>query len=216
MSETQIREAIVDLGRHLHTRQLLAAADGNISYRLSDSRILITPKGMNKARIRPSDLAVINLDNQIQHGEPSSERLMHLEIYRRAPLARAIVHAHPPTAIAWSLARPHWSELPTDALPEVILAAGRIPIAPYARPGTQAMGDVLAPFLPECRLMILARHGALCWGEDLDEAGNGIERLEQLAIILTQTELLGGAQPLDSSEIEALKRLRTQIGPRII
>ncbi len=216
MSETQVREAIVALCRHLHTRQLLAAADGNISYRLNDKRILITPKGVNKAHIRPEELAVITLDNQIEHGEPSSERLMHLEVYRRAPLARAIVHAHLPTAIAWSLARPHWSELPIDALPEVIIAAGRIPIAPYARPGSQAMGDVLTPFLPECRLMILARHGALCWGEDLAEAGNGIERLEQLATILKQAELLGGAHPLPESEILALKALRTQIGNRII
>ena len=142
-------------------------------------------------------------------GNPSGERLMHLEIYRRCPEARCVVHAHPPTAVAWSLARPEWTVLPADALPEVILAAGRIPIAPYARPGTLAMGEVLAPLLPEHRLMILARHGALCWGESLEEAVGGIERLEHVCTMLKLAHDLGGARPLPTDEIEALRRMRT-------
>jgi len=207
---------LITICQHLHQRNLLAAADGNVSIRLDDDTILITPTGINKAQLTPKQLAIIDLSGTILQGNPSSERLMHLAIYNACPHAKAVVHAHPPTAIAWSLAKPHLNALPSDSLPEVILAAGHIPIAPYARPGTAAMGDVLLPFLPEHRLFILARHGGLCWGESLEEASNGIERLEQVSQILLSAELLGGAKPLDTTELLAIRALRQQLGPKII
>jgi len=140
---------------------------------------------------------------------------MHLAVYRACPEARVIVHAHPPTAIAWTLARPDLTELPTDALPELLLAAGRVPIVPYARPGTEEMGTVLLPFLPAHRLLLLSRHGALAWGESMEEAVNGIERVEHGALILKAAEELGGTTPLPEAELEALRTLRARIGPRL-
>ena len=132
------------------------------------------------------------------------------------PEAKAIVHAHPPTAIAWSLARPDLEELPSDGLPEVILAAGRIPIVPMALPGTEAMGSNLLPFLPAHRLLILARHGGLCWGTHLEEAVGGMERLEQVATILWKAETLGGAKPMSTEELQELRSLRAKLGPKVI
>lgn len=211
-----IREKIVEICKTLNLKNMLAAADGNISVRLSDNEILITPSGKNKARITPEDIAVITLDNRVLSGNPSSERLMHLEVYRRCEKAKAVVHAHPPTAIALSVARPEWKELPSDALSEVILAVGTVPIANYARPGTQDMGDVLAPHLPKCRVMILARHGALSWGEDLEEAYNGMERLEHSCVILKMAEELGGITSLPSSEVRYLHELRKKLGERTL
>jgi len=213
---SQQADTIITICQHLHSRNLLAAADGNISIRLDDETILITPTGINKAQITTQQLAKVHLSGTVLEGNPSSERLMHLAIYNACPQAKAVVHAHPPTAIAWSVAKPHLKALPSDSLPEVILAAGEIPIAPYARPGTAMMGEVLLPFLPAHRLFILARHGGLCWGESLEEASNGIERLEQVSQILLTAELLGGAKPLDEKEIAAIKALRQQIGPKII
>ena len=211
-----IAEEIIRYGRYAHHKSLLAAADGNISYRHSDEEIWITPSARSKAWLTQEDLACITTKNEILHGSPSSERLMHLAIYNAVPEARAVFHAHPMAAIALSLARPDWSELPTDSLPEIIIAAGKIPIVPYARPGTQAMGDALLPYLPLCRLLILARHGAVCWGESIEAAYNGIERLEQVCTILIQTEMLGGAEALPASEISALQTLRKRLGPKII
>lgn len=210
------RAQIVEICRRLHARQLIAAADGNVSYRVSDNEIWITPSGMNKGFIRPEDVARIDIENQILSGKPSGERLMHLEVYRTCPEARAIVHAHPPTAIAWSIARPDWTELPGASMSEVILAVGRLPIAPYARPGTQAMGDVLRPLAPAHRVMILARHGALSWGENLEEAYNGIERLEAVAQILKTAHALGGWHDLPAAEIQALHAMRAQMGPQTL
>jgi L-fuculose-phosphate aldolase len=212
----QLSEQIVAVCRDLSQRGYLAAADGNISLKLSDNEILFTPSGRNKARIDASEMALVRLDGTILEGNPSGERLMHLEVYRRAPLARAVVHAHPPTAIAWSIARPDWTELPADAMSELILAVGSIPFVPYARPGTQNMGDVLAPFLPQNRVMILSRHGALSWGESLEEAHNGMDRLEHTAHILKLATELGGITSLPANEVTILREMRKSLGPRTL
>lgn len=207
---------IIDIAKRLNQKNFLASADGNISFRLSDGTILITPSGRNKAFIHEDELAIVTLDNKILKGTPSGERLMHLEVYNRCPKARAIVHAHPPYAIAWSIAHPELTELPKECLSELILATGGVPIAPYARPGTQDMGSVLAPYLPQHRVMILSRHGALAWGEDLDEAYNGMERLEHTALILSIAKSLGGLTQLPDSEVTALLKMRQHIGERIL
>ncbi len=205
-------QLIVEICQRLHRRNMLAAADGNISYRVSDDEILITPSGIAKAFMRPEQMAVINLNGEILKGQPSTERLMHLEIFKSCSEAKAIVHAHPPTAIAWSIAKPHLTELPSDCLSEVILATGRIPFVPYARPGTADMGSVLKPFLPAHRAMILRNHGAIAWGADLDEAYRGMERIEHSAQILASALQLGGLHPLPPEEIAYLHELRKKIG----
>ena len=207
---------VIEACRRLHQAGLLAAADGNVSVRLDDGRIAITPSGVPKSQLTLQDFAFLDLEGKVLQGRPSTERLMHLAVYRAVPEAKAVVHAHPVTAIAWTLARPELTELPSDALPEVILAAGRIPIVPMATPGTEDMGAKLLPFLPAHRLMILARHGGLAWGETLQEAAGGLERLEQVARILLAAEQLGGAKPLPEAELVQLRAQREKMGPRII
>jgi L-fuculose-phosphate aldolase len=211
-----IKKQMIAVAKALHGKNMLAAADGNISYRISDDEIFITPSGKPKALVKPDDIAVINLKNEILSGTPSSERLMHLAVYENCPQARCVIHAHPATAIAWSIARPDLTELPSGCLSELILAAGRVPIAPYARPGTKTMGDVLKPFLPASRIIILARHGAITWGEDLQEALNGMERLEHTATILLHATQLGGITFLPEEEIVELHAMRKIIGERIL
>lgn len=216
MNESEILASLCEAGRRLHARNLLAAADGNLSARLDDGRIAMTPSGVSKAQLRPDDFAFLSLDGTVLSGRPSTERLMHLAVYRACPKARAVAHAHPPTAIAWSLAHPELDFLPDEAMPEVILAAGRIPFVPYARPGTEAMGEVLRPFLPQHRLLILSRHGGLCWGESVEETANGLERLEHVCQILLSAEHLGGARPLPVQELEALRTIRAGMGSKVL
>lgn len=141
---------------------------------------------------------------------------MHLAIFRACPEARAVVHAHPPTAIAWTVAQPGLAQLSGDALPEVVLAAGAIPIVPYARPGTPAVGESLRAYLPAHRALVLARHGAVCWGESAEEAYGGMERIEHVAQILKAAHELGGVTALPSEEVAALAGLRAKLGPRLL
>ncbi len=208
----RIATDIVEICERLHRRNMLAGADGNISYRISDDEILITPSGIAKAFMNSEQMSVINLKGEVLVGKPSTERLMHLEIYKSTPKAQAIIHAHPPTAIAWSIAEPKLSMLPSNCLSEVILATGDIPFVPYARPGTDQMGEVLKPFLPKHRALILRNHGAVAWGEDLDEAYRGMERIEHSAHILAMAKQIGGLIPLPKEEVEYLYELRKKIG----
>lgn len=208
----RIASDIVEICERLHSRNMLAAADGNISYRISDDEILITPSGIAKAYMNTEQMAVINLKGEVLVGSPSSERQMHLEIFKASTKAQAVIHAHPLTAIAWSIAAPDLNKLPSDCLSEVILATGDIPFVPYARPGTAQMGEVLKPYLPQHRALILRNHGAVTWGESLAEAYRGMERIEHSAQILAQAQQLGGLHPLPKEEIDYLYELRKKIG----
>lgn len=216
VSVKKIKLQILEICKRLHARNMLAAADGNVSFRISDQQILMTPSGISKAFMTVDDIAVVTIDNRIISGNPSSERLMHLQVFKSCPEAVAVIHAHPVHAIAWSIAKPHLKKLPSDCLSEVILATGDIPFVAYARPGTQDMGNVLKPFLPEHRALILKRHGAITWGGDIEEAYRGMERIENSCQILYLAEKMGGLNPLPFEEVKYLYSLRKKIGPTLL
>lgn len=216
MDKSSLSSDIQQACKRLWDRNMLASADGNVSVRLSDQEILITPSGISKAFMKPEEICVVDIEGNLIQGKASSERLMHLQVYRQCPKARAVVHAHPPHAIAWSVAHPELKELPKECMSELILAAGRIPIAAYARPGTEAMGEVLSHFLPNHRLMILSRHGGLAWGESLEEAVNGMERLEHSAQILFLAHQLGGLTSLPAEEVSVLQEMRKKLGEKLL
>jgi len=212
---SNLTDQLIDICKSLHRQGFLAAADGNVSYRQGDV-VRITPSGVAKSAIAAGDLAEVALDGTVLSGRPSSEKLMHLAIYQQCPLAKAVVHAHPPHPIALSIARPDLEWLPEGALSELILAVGAIPVIPYARPGTAALGEGLQPYLPNHRALILSRHGVICWGETLAEAYHGVERLEHASRILCLALQMGGITQLPDAEIAELKAMRKQIGERIL
>lgn len=206
---------IVNLGRELYQKGFLAACDGNISIRVEDE-IWCTPTGVPKKYLKPEQICSFDINDKQIYGRPSSERKMHLAVYQTCPTARAVVHAHPPHAIAWSVFAPNLKELPGRSLSELILAAGSIPFVPYARPGTAEMGEVLKPYLHDHKLMILRRHGALAWGDNLMEADIGMDRLEHTAEILHKARCLGELSELPEDEVKALVTMRGQIGNKTL
>jgi L-fuculose-phosphate aldolase len=216
--------------QRLYNRNMLAGADGNISYRLSEKEILITPSRVAKAFMCPhllgqgglsgqdglecQEFPIVSVDGQILKGSPSSEYRMHLAVYQNCPKAVTVVHAHPVHAVAWSVACPNLTELPKNILAELIVNVGAIPIVPFTLPGTQSLGDILKPYLPQNRVMILARHGALSWGEDLDEAMNGMERIEHTAEVLFKAKMLGNLGAFEDGIVSQLEEIRKKLGER--
>ncbi len=213
LTQKNIAKKIIKLCKALHKKNLLAAGDGNISFRVSNNLILITPSGVAKNNIKVRDFAVVNIKGEVLKGKPSSELSMHLEVYKKSKKAKCVVHAHPPHAIAWTIAKPKLKEIKADAMSELILAVGSLPIVKYARPGTTQMADNISGFVCKNRAMILARHGALSWGESIEEAHRGMERLEHSCEILFKAELLGGITSLPKTEVNYLKQIRTKMGP---
>lgn len=216
VSDVEIKRNILQVCRMLHEKNFLAAADGNVTVKVSDEKIWCTPSGRPKAFIDESEIACIDMKGNILSGHPSAERAMHIEIYRRCPKAKAVVHAHTPTAVAWTVARPDLKELPAAALPEVILAAGHIPIVPYTIPTTEDMAASLRPYLPQSRMLILSRHGAVSWGESLEEAYMGIERLEHAAETLRRAATLGDITEVSAQDLTTLRQMREKIGDRTL
>jgi len=215
-SEQHIREEIIKTATMLHHKDMLAACDGNISYRYDDNTILITPSGKPKFLLVEDDIAVVDISGNVIKGKPSSEMLMHLEVYKMREDARAVIHAHPPTAVAYSIAHPEAEEIPGNSFSELILAVGKLPIVPFRMPGSLEMGTALHPFIKDHKVMVLARHGALSFGEDLIEAYNGMERLEHSCEILLKAESFGAVTELDEQTIDELHAMREKIGDKTL
>ncbi len=215
-SERRIREEIIKTATMLHQKNMLAACDGNISYRYDDKTILITPTGKPKFLLVEDDIAVIDIDGNAIKGKPSSEMFMHLEVYKMRADVRAVIHAHPPTAVAYSIAHPAAEEIPGKSFSELILAVGKLPIVPFQMPGSMEMGTALHPFIKNHKVMVLARHGALSFGENLIEAYNGMERLEHSCEILLKAESFGAVTELDEQTIDELHAMRKKIGDKTL
>jgi L-fuculose-phosphate aldolase len=214
-SERRLWEEICEVGRRLYQRGLIAAGDGNISARLADGSILITPAGLCKGELGPADLVMISEDGRLLRAAPglrqSSEQLLHLHAYRRRSEITAIVHAHPPTAVALTLAGVSMAE---PLLPEALLALGPVPTAPYARTGTAALGESIDGFVGDHDAILLSHHGALTLAATPTAAFSLMEQIEHCARIIHAALLLGPIRSLHDAQIAELHALRGRIQER--
>jgi L-fuculose-phosphate aldolase len=194
---------VVQVCGWMYQKNFIASSEGNVSVRLAPDRLLVTPRGMHKGFLQPEQLVITDLDGCRVSGEhfPSSELQLHLVAYRERPDVRAVVHAHPTTAIACSLAGVSLSD---GVVPEVLTALGAIPTAPYATPGTAEAGGVIRPLIRQFDALVLARHGSVTVGATLQEAYSKLEMLEHTAQILFLARLLGPVSPLPKEEVARL------------
>jgi L-fuculose-phosphate aldolase len=211
----RLSHQLIDVCRRLYARGLIVATDGNVSCRLDATRFLTTPSGMGKGDLQPEDLVVVDVDGRTLAGtrRPSSEFGMHGAVYRARQDIGAIVHAHPPTATAFSVAG---VSLQQPILTEVVLALGAIPTASYATPGTPEVGEGVARLIADYDCCILDHHGAVTVGGDLFEAFYRMETLEQTAKVALVAHTLGGARALTPEQVEALAATRRAMGQREI
>jgi L-fuculose-phosphate aldolase len=164
-----IKNEICDAGRKLWMRQYVDGNGGNISYRLGPNAILCTPTLVSKFDLTPEDICLVDLDgNQIAgNKQRSSELLLHLEIYKAVPEAKAVVHCHPPHATAYAIT----GCLPPNLIiPEFEVIVGNVAVAPYETPGTKAFAETVLPYVKNHNTMLLANHGIVCWAETVTRA----------------------------------------------
>src|SRR5215469_10986237 len=161
-TERQHRAEIVQFGRRMHEQGFVAATDGNLSVRLDERRLLITPTCMSKGEMRPSDIVVVDMQGNLVAGKRkvSSEIAMHLLIYRLRPDVRGIVHAHPPTATGFAASG---FGLNQPLVCEVVIGLGSIPLAKYGTPGTPELTDALAPLVPQFDAILMSNHGVVAY-----------------------------------------------------
>ena len=208
MTFQEEREAVCRVGRLLYDRGYVAANDGNISVKVADNRLLITPSGVSKGRMTPEMLLVTDMDGTVIEGDrhPTSEGKMHLEVYRGRPDVNAVVHAHPPVSTAFAVCR---RGLETPYLSELVAGLGQVPCTTsFAMLSTEEVPESVRPYLADHNALLLANHGALAWGGDLWEAFDRLETVEHTAKIVLNAQLLGGGVPLTEEEVERLQSLR--------
>lgn len=205
--ESILRLAIVECGEICYTRHLMVSNDGNISIRMDDDRVLITPAGMCKGRMEVDDLLIVDLDGKVlaalKDRSPSTETPMHLEVYRQRPDVRGVIHAHPIFATALTVAD---LDFPDDVLPEVALSLGKVPVTAYARPSSRKDAEVIKPFIRDCNAILLRQHGSLTVGRNLDEALIHLERLEHVAETFHHAQHLGNVRRTPPDELRKLAK----------
>ena len=200
-----LRAEIIDVGRRLHDKGLITAAEGNVSVRTPEG-LLVTASGVSKGDLTPELVIATDECGQGPADGPrvTSEISMHVAIYRRRPDVQAVVHAHPPAATAFAVAH-----VPLDQpiLAESVLLLGPVPLVPFQPPSTAALADAVADACAGANALLLANHGAVTMGETLAAAHRRMETLEHLAHVTLLARMLGEPRPLSAADVATLLRL---------
>ena len=188
------RREIVEVCRRLYDRGLIAGQDGNVSVRIKEDRILVTPAGLSKVDVRASDLVELQLEHEHEKsskgkGQESSEVEVHFAAYAIRPDIRAVVHAHPPVATGFSVAG---ETVEHPMLAELKYGVGTIPLVSYAQPGSRALAELAAESLRSYDVVLLQYHGAVTVGPSLMVAHQRMESLEHAARILLAARQVKG------------------------
>ena len=197
------RESIVAMGKELIERKLVAGSWGNISVKIADGVYAVTPSGRGYANQKPEDIVIVDDDCKTLDGEltPSSESKLHTAIYNACPDAKAIIHTHSIYASALAAMRK-----PVPAIIEDIvqIIGGRVECAEYALPGTQELANNAVKAMNGRKGVLLANHGAVCWGKDLADALMVCEILEKAAQSAIICQSCGGAVELSNEDAEIM------------
>ena len=164
-----LRAEIIRTGRKLWDRQYVDGNGGNLSVRLGEEFVLCTPTMLSKADLEVADICLSDLNGKILAGDRTltSELLLHLEIYKANPRARAVVHCHPPYATAFAITG---TVPPNGLIPEYEVFIGPAAVAPYETPGTQAFAETVLPFVAQHNTILLKNHGVVCWADTVTHA----------------------------------------------
>jgi L-fuculose-phosphate aldolase len=211
MNEYKLKEQICEIGRRVYAKGFAAANDGNISVRLNDREVLCTPTMMSKGFIKCEDLCKVDYEGKQLAGtrKRSSEILLHLSVYNNRPDVRAVVHCHPPHATAFAVAG---LPVPNCVLPEVEVFLGEVPTAVYETPGTQKFADTIVPLLKSSNTIILANHGTVTFGPDLEKAYWNSEIIDAYCKILILAKQLGQVNYFTQGQTKELLDLKKRLG----
>src|SRR3954451_23664308 len=207
-----------EIGRRVYAKGFVAANDGNISFRLSEDRVLCTPTRVSKGFMKPDDLCIVDLDGKQVSGtkKRTSEILLHLSVLKARPEVRSCIHTHPPHATAFAVAH---EPIPKCILPEFEVFLGEVAIAPYETPGTQAFADTVLPYVHDTDTIILANHGTITYGSDLQDAYFKTEIIDAYCRILILAKQLGTVNYYSDEKAAELIKIKPALGipdPRLV
>ncbi|XAW87784.1 aldolase [Vibrio sp. CDRSL-10 TSBA] len=186
MTEQQLREQMVRLARSMFERGYATGGAGNLSLKLPDGNFLATPTGSSFGRLVAEELSVVDIEGNLISGKRASKEVaFHLAIYRNNPNCNAIVHLHSTYLTALSCL----DNLDSDNAirpftPYYVMRIGQLPVIPYLRPGEPRIAEELAKRAADYRAFLLANHGPVVTGSDLEDAVDNAEELEETARLM--------------------------------
>ena len=207
-----IKDEICSVGRKLWLRGFVDGNGGNISCRIGEDEIICTPTLFSKFDLTPDDLCLVDLaGNQLAgSARPTSEVRLHLEVYKNASRAKAVVHCHSPYATAYAIC----GHVPPSSISsEFDVFIGRVALARYETPGTLEFAETVQPYVAHHNAILLANHGVMCWADTPTHAEWYVENLEafcQTFLIARQFGVPYSRIP--SEKAEALKSIRKTQG----
>jgi L-fuculose-phosphate aldolase len=207
MNPQAAKRELCNYGRRAYARGLVSANEGNLSVRLGRREILCTASLVSKGFIGPADICRVNMSGRQLGGKRpvSSELSMHLAIYSGRPDINAIIHCHPPHALAFAITG---ESIPMGILPEAELFLGEVPTVPYLVPGSAELGAAVRSHIGTANTVLLAHHGVVSCGPDLETAWLRADLLEAYCRVLFLARQLGSVRLLSAEQIEELRRLK--------
>lgn len=207
MAEQALRDKIVRFGALLYGRGLAHGSAGNLSVRLGDGAILVTPTNSSLGYLEAGRISKVSPDGALMAGDPpSKEAFFHLSVYETRPEAQAIVHLHATHSVAVSCL---CHDDPSNVLPPLtayhVMKVGRLPLLPYFRPGDRRLAEAVRAAARDHHAMLLANHGPIVAGKSLEDAVQIMEELEETAKLF----FLVGSRRTSALTCEAIADLET-------
>ncbi len=204
MSETALREQLCMLAKSLFDRGLTHGSTGNISARTEDGGLLVSPTGTSFGRLDPGRLARFDSAGQHVGGDkPTKEMALHTAFYDTRGTAGAVVHLHSCHSVALSMLEADEDDFLPPLTPYGAMQVGRVKLLPFFLPGDPAMGEAVRGLAGKRSAVMLANHGPVVAGKDVEAACNAIEELEATAKLALMTRGMG-ARGLDDGQVQAL------------
>ncbi|MCY1719541.1 class II aldolase/adducin family protein [Prolixibacteraceae bacterium Z1-6] len=195
------RDQITMIIDKIYRSGLTTTSGGNISVIDDNGDVWVTPSAIDKGTLRASDIVCVRKDGTIEgKHKPSSEYPFHIAIYKCRPEIKAVIHAHPPALVSFSIVR----QIPdTNVIPQAKHVCGPIGYAPYALPGSNELGDVIADeFEKGVNAVIMENHGTVVGGADLSDAYQRFETMEFCARTLINGSTIGTPRYLTDAQID--------------
>ena len=196
---------IIEMGRKLYGKDLTFATSGNISIK-TDRGIFITASGTSLGSLSDADLVLIDFEgNEISEGKASSEKMLHVAIYKLRPDVKAIIHTHPVCLTSFAVCR---EPLKEPIMSENILYFEDIPVADYAMPSSMELVEKTVQHLNNRDVVMMANHGAVAIADNLEHAFQKMETAEYYAKVTLNTRILGNPKFLSEKDVQDLINLK--------
>ena len=205
-----LKSEIIHYSRLCYKNNFLSAKDGNISVRTRKNYILMTAAGICKGKLNEKNIIKADFKGRKISGKgaASSEFKMHKFIYEQRKDVNAIIHTHPVFATAFAAAG---ITLDKPVYPEIYIFFGKIPLAKYAAPSTDEVPSSIEPFVKDYDAVLLANHGLITYGKNLEDAYYKTEKVEHIAEISFYARLLGGEKFLTKTQVKKLDNIKKKL-----